>query len=73
MGLADVLKTWRMECDYSQPSDYLFASADMDGKQPMWPNSAMEDHIRPAAIRAEITKRLGWHNALPYVRYFAEG
>ena len=21
----------------------------------------MEDHIRPAAIRAEITKRLGWH------------
>jgi integrase len=33
----------------------------MDGKQPLWPNSAMEDHIRPAAIRAKITKRLGWH------------
>jgi integrase len=61
MGLADVLKTWRMECGYSQQSDYIFASADMDGKQPLWPNSAMEDHIRPAAIRAEITKRLGWH------------
>jgi integrase len=61
MGLADVLKIWRMECGYSQPSDYIFASADMDGKQPLWPNSAMEDHIRPAAIRAEITKRLGWH------------
>jgi hypothetical protein len=50
MGLADVLKTWRMECGYSQPSDYIFASADMDGKQPLWPNSAIEDHIRPAAI-----------------------
>jgi integrase len=61
MGLADVLKTWRMECGYSQSSDYIFASADMDGKQPLWPNSAMEDHIRPAPIRAEITKRLGWH------------
>ena len=61
MGLADVLKTWRMECGYSQPSDYIFASADMDGKQPLWPNSAMEDQHRPAAIRAEITKRLGWH------------
>ncbi len=61
MGLADVLKTWRMECGYSQASDYIFASADMDGKQPLWPNSAIEDHIRPAAIRAKITKRLGWH------------
>jgi hypothetical protein len=39
MGLADVLKTWRMECGYSQPSDYIFASVDMDGKQPLWPNS----------------------------------
>jgi hypothetical protein len=52
---ADALKTWRMECGYSQPSDYIFASADMDGKQPLWPSSAMEDYIRPAAIRAEIT------------------
>jgi integrase len=32
MGLADVLKTWRMECGYSQPSDYIFASAD-NGRQ----------------------------------------
>jgi integrase len=61
MGLADVLKTWRMECGFSQPSGYIFASADMDGKQPLWPNSAMEDHILPAAIRAKIAKRLGWH------------
>ena len=33
----------------------------MDGEQPLWPNSAMEDHIRPAAKRAGITKRIGWH------------
>jgi len=45
--LADLLKIWRMECGYSQPSDSIFASAEMDGKQPLWPNSMMEDHIRP--------------------------
>ena len=41
-GLADVLMNWRMECGYNQPSDYIFASADMDGSQPLWPNSAMK-------------------------------
>jgi site-specific recombinase XerD len=46
---------------YNQPGDYLFASPEKDGKQPMWPNSAMEKHIRPAAIRAGIGKRIGWH------------
>ncbi len=59
--LADVLMDWRGECAYNQPSDYLFASLEMDGKQPLWPNSAMEKHIRPAAIRAGITKQIGWH------------
>ena len=43
---------WRAECAYNQPDDYVFASIKMHGKQPIWPNSAMEDHIRPAAKRA---------------------
>jgi site-specific recombinase XerD len=30
-------------------------------QQPYWPNAAMEDHIRPAALRAGITKRVSWH------------
>lgn len=60
-GLADVLTNWRGQCAYNQPEDYIFASMEMDGKQPLWPNSAMEKHIRPAALRAKITKRLGWH------------
>lgn len=33
----------------------------MDGEQLLWPNSAMEKHIRPAALRTKITKRIGWH------------
>ena len=60
-GLAEVLTSWRAECAYNQPDDYVFASIKMHGKQPIWPNSAMEDHIRPAAKRAGIAKRIGWH------------
>ena len=60
-GLSEVLTQWRSHCAYNQPNDYLFASPEKDGKQPMWPNSAMEKHIRPAAIRAGIGKRVGWH------------
>jgi site-specific recombinase XerD len=59
--LADVLIEWRAQCGYNQPEDWIFASVEMDGKQPLWPNSAMERHIRPAAIRAKIAKRIGWH------------
>ena len=60
-GLANVLTEWRFHCAYNQPADYLFASVEKAGKQPIWPNSAMEKHIRPAAIRAKIEKRIGWH------------
>jgi integrase len=60
-GLADGLMQWQAQCAYNQPTDFLFASLQKDGKQPIWPNSAMEKHIRPAAIRAGIGKRIGWH------------
>lgn len=60
-GLADVLTAWRGCCPYNQDADYIFGSPDKRGQQPYWPNAAMEDHIRPAAKRAEIQKRIGWH------------
>lgn len=60
-GLADVLTNWRKQCAYNQSGDYVFASIEKEGKQPLWPNSAMDRHIRPAATRAGIQKRLGWH------------
>jgi hypothetical protein len=37
-GLAEVLLGWRAECAYNQPDDYIFASIEMDGEQPLWPN-----------------------------------
>jgi integrase len=60
-GLAAVLMEWRGCCAYNQPEDWIFASPDMHGSQPYWPNSAMEKNIRPAALRAGISKRIGWH------------
>jgi integrase len=60
-GLADVLTRWRGMAPYNQDADYIFASPDKHGQQPYWPNAAMEDHIRPAALRAGIVKRVGWH------------
>jgi integrase len=60
-GLAAVLLDWRARSPYNGPQDWLFASLEMKGSQPYWPNSAMENHIRPAAQRAGISKRIGWH------------
>lgn len=60
-GLADVLTQWRRHCPYNQDSDYIFGSPHKHGSQPYWSNAAMEDHVRHAAKRAGITKRLGWH------------
>jgi integrase len=60
-ALADTLLDWRGHCPYNQDTDYVFASAKKDGKQPLWPSSAMSRHIRPAALRAGIVKRVRWH------------
>jgi integrase len=60
-GLADVLTRWRGIAPYNQDGDYIFASPDKHGQQPYWPNAAIEDHIRPAVVRAGIQKRVGWH------------
>ncbi len=60
--LAEVLMQWRSVCPFNQPASYVFASPAMDGKQPYWANTALEKHIKPAAVRAQITgKRVGWH------------
>jgi len=38
------------------------AGRDTNGERPYWPESALKDHIRPAAIKAGIKdKVIGWH------------
>jgi integrase len=60
-GLSALLLDWRGRCPYNQDSDYVFASAEKHGTQPLWPSSAMSKHIRPAAKLAGITKHVRWH------------
>jgi integrase len=60
-GLSRVLLDWRGRCPYNQETDYVFASPEKDGTQPVWPSSAMSKHIRPAAKRAGIVKHVRWH------------
>jgi len=33
----------------------------MGGKQPYWPCALLRKVVRPAAVRAGIIKRIGWH------------
>jgi len=56
-----VLMDWRGRTAYNQPSDWVFASLEMRGTQPYWPDSAIRKIVRPAAERAGIKKRIGWH------------
>jgi integrase len=60
-GLSAVLLDWRERCPYNQETDYVFASPEKDGTQPVWPSSAMSKHIQPAAKRAGIVKHVRWH------------
>ena len=59
--LAEVLARWQEICPYNQDADFIFASPKKHGKQPYWPNMALEGYIHPAAQRAGIQKRIGWH------------
>ena len=60
-ALAVALLGWRGSSLYPQDSDWVFASPYTNGEHPYWPESALKDHVRPAAIAAGITKRIGWH------------
>jgi len=39
----------------------LFASAATGGRKPFWGDPIMRKVIRPAAAKAGITERIGWH------------
>jgi integrase len=42
--------------------DWLFASLFTEGKRPYWADSALADHIKPAAVKTGIkNKVIGWH------------
>jgi integrase len=38
-ALLEALQDWRRQAPYRQMADWVFASPDMDGKQPYWPET----------------------------------
>lgn len=59
--LAQSLLAWRRVSPFNRETDWVFASPEMEGKQPYWPENLLRRHIRPAARRCGISKRIGWH------------
>jgi integrase len=57
----DELKKWRVESIYRSGSDYLFASVQKNGAQPLQPDMILKRHIRPALEEMGVHKRVGWH------------
>jgi integrase len=55
------LWVWKETTRYRQPNDWIFASPHNLGKHPFWPDVLLQKIIRPAAIRAGINKKIGWH------------
>jgi integrase len=59
--LARSVLAWRHTSPFNQGSDWVFASPEMQGEQPYWPENLLRRHIRPAAKRCGINKTIGWH------------
>jgi integrase len=59
--IAQALIAWRQQSTYTAPTDWVWASTKMAGKQPLWLSTIMRYYIQPAARRAGITKNIGWH------------
>jgi len=59
--MAEDLLRWQRMSPYPMPSDWVFASPTMKGKQPYWPDNLMKRYIRPVARKAGIRKQVGWH------------
>src|SRR5688572_20644929 len=55
------LEDWQQQTKYREVDDWVFASPRLHGRYPYWPAMLLTRTIRPAAIRAGIEKRVGWH------------
>jgi len=59
--LARGLLEWRHLSPFNQQADWIFASPEMKGQQPYWPENLLRRYVRPAAERCGIRKTIGWH------------
>jgi len=61
LDVAADLCLWKESTMYARPEDWVFTSCRVKGKHPRRPDTVMVKVIRPAAMRAGIKKRIGWH------------
>jgi len=55
------LVAWRVICPFGSDTDWVFGSERAFGKLPVWPDSLRSKILQPAAKKAGIGKRIGWH------------
>lgn len=65
--LARFMLAWKKSSPYARATDWVFASFRCKGKQPRVANMLVEDHLRPAAVKAGVlaeddSRRFGFHN-----------
>jgi integrase len=75
--LAEFMLLWKQKTLYSRSCDWVFPSCRLEGKQPRVANMLVEDHLRPAAVKAGVLsshrdlrgrlidddpRRFGFHN-----------
>ena len=58
----DELKKWRAESLYQTDSDYIFASVQKNGTQPLQPGTFFKRHIRTVLDEIGVNKRITWHS-----------
>jgi integrase len=61
-ALAASLANWRKQTSFPGAKDWIFASPSALGTKPYWPDAVLKRHILPAAARAGIVKKIGWHS-----------
>jgi integrase len=57
--LLAALDGWRNQTPFPGDDDWVVPGE--SGRCPLWLDMVMADHIRPAAVKAGITKRIAWH------------
>jgi len=61
--LAEFMRAWQIRTPYPQPEDWVFPSFRLNGRKQRAPNMLVEDHLRPAAVKAGvIAAGFGFHN-----------
>jgi integrase len=56
--LAGFMQDWKNETPYGQPTDWLFGSSRLKGKQPRSASIMVEDYVRPAAVRVGFSRHM---------------